>query len=382
MRDIFFLDTTLRDGEQAPGVDFLAREKLELARELCYAGIYGIETGTPAMGQPEIDAIKLIVDEGLSCELFTWNRMSCEDVDASLSTGVKKVHLSAPVSDILLEKKLKQDRLWLNYRLQEVVRYAHKQGLEVTIGAEDASRCDPEQVLDYFKNARDLGATRLRYSDTLGIQTPDDVTRIMKLLSTELDVPLEYHAHNDFGLAVANSLAAADAGVRYLSTSVNGLGERAGNTSLEQITALMHYQRRRDTGMDISRLYGLSRRVEGMSGYWLAKNMPWVGQSVFSHESGIHVDGLLKDESTYETVSPLDWGREREIIIGKHSGVSALQYRSAALGVQLDKDQAREMVKMMREYYSRVKGVDGEVYLRHLLESLDLIHKDSTHETG
>ncbi len=368
MGKIYFLDTTLRDGEQAPGVDFLAEEKTELARALSMAGISGIEAGIPAMGKEEKSAIQNVLELGLPCEVFTWNRLSIKDLDASLDCGAQVVHVSAPVSEILLHSKLGKDRAWLFYQLELVLNYAVKHHLKVSVGAEDASRCDTGHLLDFFLLAQELGAFRVRYADTLGLLSPLQVYHTLHPLVDGLDIPLEFHGHNDFGMATANSLCAVQAGVKYISTSVNGLGERAGNTPLEEIAAVLQFQEGIDTGLDFNHLYHLSLMVEGMSGYWQSKNKPWVGEMVFSHESGIHVDGLLKDPLTYETVAPSTWGRERRLMIGKHSGISAIRFRAREWGIELDEDSAREIVILLRGYYAHNKGLNGDVYLRHILD--------------
>lgn len=365
-----FVDTTLRDGEQAPGAVFLAEDKCRLAEALDEAGVAEIEAGIPAMGTEEQAAIRQLLALNLSCQVFSWNRLSVLDVEASLDCGLQRVHISAPVSDILLEYKLQRDRKWLYHQLEQVLSFALRHKLWVSVGAEDASRCPVHQLIHFFQTARDLGASRGRLADTLGILTPIKTSNLISEVRAGMDMELEFHGHNDFGLATANSLSAIQSGVEYISTTVNGLGERAGNTPLEEIAALAEFEEGIHTGIRFNKLFSLSQLVQGLSGYWLSKNKPWVGEMAFTHESGIHVDGLIKNVSTYEALSPQVWGRSRTILIGKHSGSRAVNHIAAKWGYHLDDEQGRTVVKILRQYFAHNKGLNGETLLRHVLENL------------
>lgn len=259
---IQLVDCTLRDGEQAPGVAFSTAEKVEIARLLDLAGVGQIEAGTPAMGEIEQEAIRAMVAQGLSARISTWNRLLPRDVEASLACGVKLVHVSVPASDIHLYTILRKSRSWVLGAIKEVVVGARARGLEVTVGAEDASRADLEFLVAIGQAAAGAGAVRLRYADTVGALEPFRAFRELAYLRQRCGLELEFHGHNDFGLALANTLAAARAGVKYLDVTVLGLGERAGNAPLAATAASLSRIGRFEVGIDFRRLPALMVAVE------------------------------------------------------------------------------------------------------------------------
>jgi homocitrate synthase NifV len=234
---VCIVDTTLRDGEQSPGVAFSAKEKIKIAQYLDLLGVEQIELGIPAMGGIEVDAISSIASLDLKARLTTWNRLHLSDIRASLSCRVKNLHICAPVSDIQIEYKLNKSRLWVLDCLKRAIRYAKDYGCWISVGAEDASRADPEFLLEYALLAQEMGAERLRYADTVGVLEPFSTYRELSWLKDKLKIELEFHGHNDFGLATANTVAAVNAGVRFIDVTVNGLGERAGNADMEEVVA-------------------------------------------------------------------------------------------------------------------------------------------------
>jgi homocitrate synthase NifV len=233
MEAINFVDTTLRDGEQAAGIVFSKQDKLCIATLLDQVGVYEIEAGTPAMGGEEFEAIAAILALKLKSRVSTWNRAHIKDIKASLACGSHQLHITLPVSDIQIHYKLRKDRSWVLAKLQEAVSFAQDAGAAVTVGAEDASRADFNFLLEYACLAHKLGAERLRYADTVGMLNPFDSHYIIQKLISESGIDVEIHAHNDFGMAVANTWACVEAGARFASTTVLGLGERAGNCPLE-----------------------------------------------------------------------------------------------------------------------------------------------------
>ncbi|NLI13431.1 homocitrate synthase [Pelotomaculum propionicicum] len=239
MGNLKFADTTLRDGEQAPGVAFTVGEKVQIAKMLDSLGIEYIEAGIPAMGPPEDEAIKEILDLGLKAVISTWNRANISDIKASLACGAKHIHVSAPVSDIQIKTKLCKNRTWVVENMKRAVCYALEQGCSVTVGAEDASRADLEFLIEFTVQARREGAERLRFADTIGILEPFRTKQIIGMLLENTGMDIEFHGHNDFGMATANTFAAFKAGARFLSTTLGGLGERAGNCSFEEILAVL-----------------------------------------------------------------------------------------------------------------------------------------------
>ena len=334
---LHIVDTTLRDGEQTPGVAFDGDAKVEMAIALSDLGVDIIEVGIPAMGQEEIKAIKRVEELNLKAQLLTWNRLNIQDIEASLKTGVKNLHISIPSSSIQIEKKLRINHDELIFKAKEVIGYAVKKGCTVSVGAEDASRAEEEFLLKLFRTALEAGATRIRYADTLGVLNPFSTLSIIKRIRDELDVDIDFHGHNDFGLATANALAAFKAGAGYISCCVNGLGERAGNTALEEIVMALYYMDKCEINIKPDKLVPVSKLVERHSQRIVSPGKPIVGRDVFTHESGIHVDGLLKDVRNYQHLDPLLLGRQNKFVLGKHSGRAAKKLLDAAGGDGIEK---------------------------------------------
>lgn len=229
------VDTTLRDGEQQAGLAFSAADKQRIARLLATAGVAAIEAGTPAMGEAEQDALRGILAQQLPCPVISWNRARREDIDASLACGFEWVHISVPISEQHLMRKLRRSRSWVLAQMAQTIPYARERGCRVTVGAEDASRGDPHFFLEVARMAAGLGAERIRYADTVGCMEPFAVYELLRRLQQCSPIPIEFHGHNDFGMAVANTLAAIQAGLSWVSVTVRGIGERAGNASLEGV---------------------------------------------------------------------------------------------------------------------------------------------------
>lgn len=348
MQDFFIVDTTLRDGEQTAGVSFTEKDKLAVAKKLDEAGVDIIEAGIPAMGIDEINRIKKIIELDLKATILTWNRLNIEDINKSILSGAKNIHISVPASDIQINKKLNKNRKWVLEKIKEVVSYSLDKNLVVSIGAEDASRAELDYLLELFNTAEEFGAIRVRYADTLGILDPFSTYENIKYIKNHLDIEIDFHGHNDFGMTTANAMSAYKAGAKYISCCVNGLGERAGNTALEEIIMVLKYILKCNTNFDIKKFQELSNLVENASGRKIHESKPFVGKEVFSHESGIHVDGLMKDSGTYEFFSPKDIGRERNVILGKFSGVSSVMYKYNELGIQINKEQAYKILNKVK----------------------------------
>ncbi len=349
MNDFYILDTTLRDGEQTAGVSFTKEDKLEMTKMLSDAGVSVIEIGIPAMGDKEVEFIREAKNLDLNAELLTWNRLSKDDIDKSLKTGVSNVHISAPTSDIHIYGKLRKNREWVLENLKEVVSYAVKKGCKISVGAEDASRTDLNFLIKFYKLAQKLGASRVRYADTVGALDPFRVYENIKKIKNKINIDIDFHGHNDFGMATANSVAAYKAGAKYISCTVNGIGERAGNASLEEVVMSLKYIENCETDFNVKSFPKLSKLVETASGIKLSQNKPIVGKKVFSHESGIHVDGLIKDRRTYEFVSPSEIGRESEFVLGKTSGKAAVKNELEKLGVKFNNEKISNILRRLRD---------------------------------
>lgn len=317
---ITLIDTTLRDGEQSPGVAFSVEEKVEIAIALSAIGIKEIEAGTPIMGGDEAEALKAVIDLKLPGRIFAWNRVLERDIEASLSCGVNALYISCPVSDIQIEKKLKRTRNWVIERFSKLVPALKKNGCYVACGLEDASRADLSFVSEICGILQQLDADRIRICDTVGVLTPFKTLEFIKSLKQTIKIPLEIHTHNDFGLAAANTLAGINAGVQYASVTVNGMGERAGNAALAEVVMALEQLEGISTSINTTDLYKLSALVAKAAHRTVPLDKPLIGDLVFSHESGLHVDGILKDPVNYEPFSPGTVGGKRQILIGKHSG--------------------------------------------------------------
>lgn len=355
MDNIYINDTTLRDGEQAAGIVFTPEEKISLASLMDAMGIPELEVGIPAMGGSEAEAITAITQLELKADLLGWNRAIRSDVEASLACGLKRVHISIPVSEVQLQAKFKGNRLLVFARLENTLKFAVDHGLFVSVGAEDSSRASEEFLLEVACSAQEWGASRFRFCDTVGILNPATTAKKVGNLVRELSIPVEMHTHNDFGLATANALAGLQAGALSVNTTVNGLGERAGNAALEEIIMALKHLHQVDLGISTCHLRELSQLVIAASGHSLP---PWkavVGDNAFAHESGIHAHGILKDPQTYEPFSPEEIGWQRQLVVGKHSGRHLVANLLKQHGITLDREEAQFVLDAVRSLSVQMK---------------------------
>lgn len=371
---IRFLDTTLRDGEQTPGVSLDTEEKLAIARGLDALGVQVIEAGSAMTSEGERQSIKAISGSGLNAEICSYVRALTADVDTALDCDVDSVHLVVPVSDLHIECKLKSDRKSVIRRAVEVTEYAKDHGLIVELSGEDASRADQDYLASLYLAGIDGGADRLAFCDTVGVLVPEVATEVFGRLS-RLGAPLSVHCHNDFGMATANTIAALRAGATTAHVTVNGIGERAGNTSLEEVVMTLESLYKIDTGIKCQDIYQLSRLVSRMTGLPLATNKAIVGENAFTHEAGIHVHGLLADTKTYEPIHPETVGRKRRIVLGKHAGRASVELALREFGIGVTEEQLARIVTRVKELGDKGKRV-SDADLQTIADTVLSIQKE------
>ena len=366
---IFLFDTTLRDGEQTPGVSLEASEKLEIAQALARLKVDAIEAGFPAASPGDFAAVKEIatkVKGPVICALARANKKDIEAARDALAPATRsRIHTFIATSDIHLEYKLKMTREQVLAAAEEAVRYAKGFAAEVEFSAEDASRSDWDYLCRIYERVIAAGATIINVPDTVGFTTPDEYGRLIRYIKEHVSnidqAIISVHCHNDLGMAVANSLAAMQNGAQQIECTVNGIGERAGNAAIEELVMAMETRKafyQCETGVDTRQLYRTSRLVSTLTGVVIQPNKAVVGDNAFAHESGIHQHGVLSNALTYEIMSPEMIGISRNaIVLGKHSGKHAFEERLRTLGYELDAETIAQLFVRFKDLADRKKVI-------------------------
>jgi len=344
-------DTTLRDGEQTPGVALTPEQKLNIAKKLDILGVDAIEAGFPIVSDGEMQGVKLVATANLRAEVCGLARTEKKDIDAAIKTGLKYVHTFIATSDIHLKYKLKLTRQQALEKAIEAVEYGKSCGLQVEFSAEDATRTDREYLKQVFKEVARAGADRIDVPDTVGYSTPAYMAEITKDAIEASKLPVSVHCHNDFGLAVANAISGIQAGAQCAHVTINGIGERAGNASLEELVMALQclqFDKKFETNINTKLLYETSRYVSNIVGIHVQPNKAIVGENAFGHESGIHTHGVLSNPLTYEPISPELVGRTRWFQVGKHAGAHGVSAMLEEYGIQPTKEQTREILEKVK----------------------------------
>ncbi|MCH2603888.1 MAG: 2-isopropylmalate synthase [Candidatus Nitrosopelagicus sp.] len=357
---IRIFDTTLRDGEQTPGVSLSPEKKLNIAKKLDALGIDAIETGFPVISDGERSAVKMITSENLQSELCGLARTNKRDIDAAVDCGLNYIHTFIATSDIHLEYKLKMTREQALEKAIDAVEYGKSRGLQVEFSAEDATRTDREFLKKVFGEVAKAGADRIDIPDTVGYSTPQYIAEITKDAIDATKLPISVHCHNDFGLAVANAISGIQAGAECAHVTINGIGERAGNASLEELVMALNslqFDQKWETNINKELLYETSRYVSKIIGITVQPNKAIVGENAFGHESGIHTHGVLNNPLTYEPISPEIVGRTRWLQVGKHAGIHGMNAMLKEYGIVPNEEQTKKILDKVKNIGDQGKQV-------------------------
>ncbi len=367
--NITIYDTTMRDGEQTPGVCLRTPEKLQIARKLDELGIHQIEAGFPIVSTEEQKSIKAIVNEDLNADIIVLSRTKKEDIDIALDCDVDGIITFMATSDLHLKHKLKMTQEQALNICMSSIEHAKDHGIFVAFSAEDATRTDLGFLKKIYKKAEEYGVDRVHIADTVGAISPQGVDYLVRELRKDIKTGIAMHCHNDFGMAIANSISGLAAGATAVSTTVNGIGERAGNASLEELVMALTLIYGLDLNFNLKKFCDLSKLVEKLTNVKVPENKPIVGRNVFRHESGIHVDAVIEEPLTYEPFLPEMIGHHRRIVLGKHSGCRAVKAKLDACGVEVTKDELCKIVEQIKKSREKGKYINDELF-NHIVRSV------------
>jgi homocitrate synthase NifV len=347
-RKINIMDSTLRSGEQTPGVVFSKNEKIRIAKMLDEIGVPDLEVGVPTLASSERDTIREILNLNLSSRIFGYLEALPSNISYVRECGLKNIVITVYTSEGQIKEKYNKSKNLLISRLKDTIREIKKHNIDFIISAEDGTRADLKLLLQIINIAKSKGALRVRICDSVGADDPfKTFLRINTILST-VDFPIEVHTKNNFGMATANGLAAIRAGASSIMTSVNGLAEGTGNAALEEIVMALKYLENIDLGINTSRFREISEYLAKSSSRAIPVWKAIVGTNVFAHESGIHADGVLKNPRNYEVFEPAEVGLTRQLVVGKHSGSHTILHKFKEFGIDLTDIEANEILALTR----------------------------------
>jgi len=394
---VWIFDTTLRDGEQTPGVALTPEDKLDIAKQLDKLGVDVIEAGFPISSEGEMTAVKKIVAEGLRSEICALARASRKDIDATLLCNVDRVHIFIATSPTHMKKKLKLTQEEVLQKAVESVVYAKEHGVGVEFSAEDATRSSEPFLINAFSAVVDAGADRINVPDTVGFCAPKVMFNLIRGIREKVKAPISVHCHNDLGMAVANSLAAIEAGADQAHVTVNGIGERAGNASLEELAVALQVLYGVKSNIHLGEVFKTSQLVSRLTGVSIPQNKAVVGENAFAHESGIHTHGILRAPSTYEPFRPELVGRRRRLVAGKHAGASGVEAMLKEMALSVSGEELSQILERVKslgdkgrkvtetDLYSLADSIIGARLHRHdriLLQDLVVVTGNKTTPTA
>jgi 2-isopropylmalate synthase len=350
-------DTTLRDGEQSPGVSITPEQKLQIAIKLDRLGVDAIEAGFPIVSHGEVQAIRNIKKSGLNAEICGLARTLNSDIDLVIDCDLSYVHTFIATSNIHMQYKLKMAPEEVIQKAVNAVEYAKSHGLQVEFSAEDATRSDLTFLTKVFRAVGEAGVDRIDIPDTVGYATPEFISNLVGMLKEQISVPISLHCHNDFGLAVANSIAGINAGATCAHVTVNGLGERAGNASLEEFVMALQCLYKKEHNINTKLLYETSKSVSNIMGIAVQANKAIIGENAFGHESGIHTHGILNNPLTYEPIDPEMVGRKRWLQAGKHAGAHGIRAMLEDFGIECTDEQLHKIVEKQKNLADKGKSI-------------------------
>ncbi|MDY6864748.1 MAG: 2-isopropylmalate synthase [Halobacteriota archaeon] len=361
-KTVNIFDTTLRDGEQSPGISFTDEEKILIARQLDKLGVDVIEAGTPVVSREEKESVKIIASEDLGSKICGLARILKPDIDACIDCDVDLVHLFVSTSDLQINHTIKMDKEDIIVKTGECIEYVKDHGLGCLFSAMDATRSDLDYLIKIFNAAEEAGTDTINIPDTVGVMMPTSMKALVSPIYESVGVPIDVHCHNDFGLAVANSLAAVEAGARQVQVTVNGIGERAGNADLAEVVMSLHSIYGAKTKIKTEYLVETAKLLERLTGLRILLNKPIVGANAFSHESGIHAHGVIERSDTFEPgiMTPEMVGHKRRIVLGKHAGKHSVKQRLGEIGLSASPDQLDEILTKVKELGVKGKEVTDE----------------------